>query len=50
MRKHHNVAAVALANKMARIAWVVLARGEAYRPLLLMDAEPNLRGLQMTPA
>jgi transposase len=30
LRKHHNVAAVALANKMARIAWVVLARGEAY--------------------
>ena len=24
-------AAVALANKMARVAWAVLARGEAYR-------------------
>jgi transposase len=35
--KHHNVAAVALANKMARIAWAVLARGEAYRPSLLAD-------------
>src|ERR1019366_2344555 len=31
-RTHHNVAAVALANKLARIAWAVLATGEAYRP------------------
>jgi len=50
LRKHHNVVAVALANKMARIAWVVLARGEAYRPSLLIDSERNLNGLQMTPA
>jgi transposase len=50
LRKHHNVAAVALANKMARIAWVVLARGEAYRPSLLVETEPNLPRLQMTPA
>jgi transposase len=50
LRKHHNVAAVALANKMARIAWVVLARGEAYRPSLLIDSECNLNGLRMTPA
>jgi transposase len=50
LRKHHNVAAVALANKMARIAWVVLARGEAYRPSLLIDSERNLHGVQMTPA
>ena len=27
-----NKACVALANKMARIGWVVLARGETYRP------------------
>lgn len=30
-RRHHNVAAVALANKNARIAWALLAHGEAYR-------------------
>jgi transposase len=31
-RRGRNVAAVALANKMARIAWVILARGERYQP------------------
>lgn len=31
-RTHHNVAVVALANKLARMAWAVLATGEAYRP------------------
>ncbi|MGI9273869.1 MAG: IS110 family transposase [Endozoicomonas sp.] len=30
-RCHQNVAAVGLANKMARIAWAVMASGEAYR-------------------
>lgn len=30
-RRGANIAAVALANKLARIAWVVLARGERYR-------------------
>ncbi len=30
-RHHYNVAAVALANKNARIAWALLARGETYR-------------------
>ncbi len=34
-RAHYNVAAVALANKLARIAWAVLAKGEVYRPPLL---------------
>ena len=33
-RVHTNVAAVALANKMARVAWAVLAKSEAYRPPL----------------
>jgi transposase len=30
-RCHVNEAAVALANKMARIAWVLLARNERYQ-------------------
>ena len=30
-RKPAKVAAVALANKMARIAWALLAKGETYR-------------------
>jgi transposase len=30
-RVHKNVVAVAVANKIARIAWVVLSRGEIYR-------------------
>jgi transposase len=37
-RTHYNVAGVALANKMARMAWAVLATGEAYRPPLLAAA------------
>ena len=35
---HRHVAAVALANKLARMAWAVLATGEAYRPPLLAAA------------
>lgn len=31
-KKPFRVVSVALANKLARIAWVVLARKEAYRP------------------
>lgn len=31
-RRGPNIAAVALANKMARIAWAVLARGQRYQP------------------
>lgn len=34
-RKYTNVAAIALANKLARIAWAVLAKGEPYRPPVL---------------
>jgi transposase len=30
-RLHHNVLAIALANKLARIAWALLAKGETYR-------------------
>ena len=29
-RAHHNVAVVAFANKLARIAWAVLRRGERF--------------------
>ena len=34
-RKRNQVAAVALANKLARMVWAVLYKGEAYRPPLL---------------
>ena len=37
-RTHRNVAAVALANKRARMAWAVLAKNEPYRPPILADA------------
>jgi hypothetical protein len=30
---HRNLLATALANKLARIAWAVLARGRDYRPI-----------------
>jgi hypothetical protein len=42
------VATVAMANKMARMVWAVLTKGEAYRPPLLLQPAGN--GLQMTPA
>ena len=34
-RAHYNVVGVALANKLARMAWAVLAKGEVYRPPVL---------------
>jgi transposase len=37
-RVHFNVAVVALANKLARMAWAVLATGELYRPPLMAGA------------
>src|SRR5579863_3588280 len=37
-RTHYNVAGVALANKLARIAWAVLTKGEVYRPPLLVSS------------
>ena len=35
-RRHPNIAAVALANKMARIAYAILTTGQPYRPQLAM--------------
>jgi transposase len=35
-RTHRNVVAVALANKLARMAWAVLAKNEPYRPPILV--------------
>src|SRR4029453_9343608 len=37
-RLHRNMLAIALANKLARIAWDVLARGHAYQPRIALDA------------
>jgi hypothetical protein len=37
-RLHHNVLAIALANKLARIAWSVLARGRGFEASKLQAA------------
>src|ERR1700752_4023219 len=37
-RLHHNVLAIALANKLARIAWSVLARGRSFEASKLQVA------------
>ena len=37
-RLHRNVLAIALANKLARIAWSVLARGRAFETSKLQAA------------
>ena len=37
-RLHHNVLAIALANKLARIAWAVLAKGRAFELTRTEDA------------
>jgi hypothetical protein len=37
-RLHHNVLAIALANKLARIAWIVLARGRSFEASKLQAA------------
>ena len=37
-RLHHNVLAIALANKLARIAWAVLAKGRAFELTRIDDA------------
>jgi len=37
-RLHRNMLVIALANKLARIAWAVLARGHAYQPRTAVNA------------
>jgi transposase len=37
-RKHGNVAVIALANKLAQMAWAVLAKDQPYRPPVLASA------------
>jgi transposase len=37
-RLHRNMLAIALANKLARIAWAVLARGSDYQPRITTHA------------
>src|SRR5262245_49541333 len=37
-RLHRNMLAIALAHKLARIAWAVLARGHSYQPRIVADA------------
>jgi transposase len=37
-RLHHNVLAIALANKLARIAWAVLNKGRAFACVRTTDA------------
>jgi hypothetical protein len=36
-RLHHNVLAIALANKLARIAWAVLAKGRGFETARTID-------------
>ena len=39
LRKPRKVVAVALANKMARVAWAMMTTGEAYRrPAVIAEA------------
>ncbi|MGY3488098.1 hypothetical protein ACVW1C_005981 [Bradyrhizobium sp. USDA 4011] len=38
-RLHHNVLAIALANKLARIAWAVLAKGRAFEITRIGDTD-----------
>jgi transposase len=40
-RLHHNVLAIALANKLARIAWAVLHRGRAFECVKMDEMAPR---------
>jgi transposase len=40
-RLHHNVLAIALANKLARIAWAVLAKGKDFEVRMLNEVSPR---------
>ena len=40
-RLHHNVLAIAFADKLARIAWSVLARGRAFEVRKINQAAPQ---------
>ncbi len=42
-RSHPNVVTIALANKTARMAWALLAKGETYRPALMSSIWRRLR-------
>jgi transposase len=46
-RKPRKLAAVALANKMARVIWAMMARGEAYRRQpVTPEPRSNVEGLR----
>ena len=49
-RAHRKVVVVALANKLARTAWAVLATNQQYSPRVSVNASDHTTGLQMTPA
>ena len=48
-RKRKQVATVALANKMARMAWAVLFKGRRLSPADSSTSDRSLDGLHMTP-
>jgi len=41
-RTHQNVAIVALANKLVRMAWAVLCKNEVYRSPILATSRPGV--------
>jgi hypothetical protein len=51
-RLHRNMLAIALANKLARIAWAVLARGRTYQPRMpqMPRDQGSLRSTKGMPA